>query len=71
MIRYLNRHTRSIAMQEELNFVDNSDEVARKSHQRYCIEGLAETLLPILIKAKLNKEDTEKAVVRAVKELFR
>ena len=51
-----------------LNYVDNSDEIARKLHRRYRIQGLAEILLPIFIKANLDKEDTLDAVEQAIKE---
>lgn len=55
---------------DKLDFVDNSDEIARRLHRCYRIQGLAEILLPIFIKANLGKEDTEKAVGQTIKELF-
>lgn len=55
---------------DNLDFVDNSDEIARKIHCRYRIEGLAQDLLPIFLKAKLDKEDIKKAVDQATEELF-
>lgn len=54
----------------KLDFIDNSDEIVRKLHRRFRIQGLAEILLPIFIKANLDKEDTEQAVDQAIKELF-
>ena len=52
----------------QLDHIDTSDEIARKLHRRYRIQGLAEALLPVFIKANLGKEDTLDAVEQAIKE---
>ena len=53
-----------------LDFVDNSDEIARKLHRNYRMQGLAEVLLPIFIKANLDEEDTLDAVEQAIQQVF-
>ena len=55
----------------QLDHVDNSDKIARKLPRRYLIQGLAEALLPIFMKADLNKEYTREAVEQTIEELFR
>ncbi|MDO8496638.1 MAG: hypothetical protein Q7S43_04305 [bacterium] len=57
-------------LKHRLDFVGNSDEIARKLHRRYRIQGLAEILLPIFVKANLDEEDTHEAVEQAIKEVF-
>lgn len=55
---------------DKLDFVDNSDEIARKFHRHYRIQGLAEDLLPIFMKTNLDEEDIRDAVEQVVQELF-
>ena len=49
-------------------FVD-ADAIVRKLNRHYRIQGLAEILLPIFLKANLDEEDTRDAVEQAIKEV--
>lgn len=50
--------------------LDFIDKMIRESNRKHRIQGLAEIILPILIKANLDEEDTRDAVEQAIETLF-